>query len=408
MSIFGDDINYNLEFRSTKDDGWYTSGVLLDHPNRLRVKFKHLDHISNDEVFSVSDFSSNDDVSNFISRFRPESDPVGNNNNNNNNNNSCSSVSEGLMVSVKCPGGNHLRKFDAIVEAVFKKKHSPEKCLCTCLLFWQHGPKEGHTTSANLCDVNLIMSGSIDPIVVNFTKLVKEKVNRPSSEFTQIPKNPYLSKGTSSNETITKAQASFSVNEFGSAGQSSHDRFSAGSERLLHELSDEGRDLECEKETGSHHYLILENLETDFCPLFLIDFIHEHTLVTAQAYIIPSLLSETYARAAIVVDNRTELERIYEFLNNPDHIIVSSSGRPLVLAEDKLRTGTFKTNLHGFPPMSEKDNKKKDLKVVGLGTEEYTKAKQQKDLYMGFRKYVNGVIQRLAVEEEKMNRGPTH
>ncbi|MFS8026574.1 putative SAWADEE domain-containing protein [Helianthus anomalus] len=387
MSIFGDDVNYNLEFRSTKDDGWYHCGVVLQHRNRLRVKFNHFDKISNDEVFSVTDFSTNDDVSKFLQRFRPESEPIGDNR--------CSRVSEGLMVSASCTGGNHLRKFDAVVEAVIKKKHSPEKCLCTCLLFWQHGPEEGHTTTKHLSNVYLIKSGSVDPAVLNFTKLVKEKVNRASTEFTLIPKNPYLFKGTSSNENITKPQ------DFGSVGHSSHDGFSAVSEGFF-PVSDKG----CEKETGNQHYLILENLETDVCPLFLVDFIHEHTLITAQAYIIPHLLSETCARAAIVVDKKTELETIYKFLNNPNHIIVSSSGRPWVLAEDKVRTGSFSTNLHGFPPMSEKGNMKKDLKVVKLGTEEYTKAKQQKDLYMLFRNYLNDVVQRLAMEEESINDGP--
>ncbi|XP_022017294.1 uncharacterized protein LOC110916965 isoform X3 [Helianthus annuus] len=353
MSLFGDDVNYNLEFRSTKDDGWYHCGVVLEHRNRLRVKFKHFDQICNDEVFSVSDFSTNDDVSKFLQRFRPESEPIGDNR--------CSRVSEGLMVSAACTGGNHLRKFDAVVEAVIKKKHSPEKCLCTCLLFWQHGPEEGHTTRTNLSSVYLIKSGSVDPTVLNFTKLVKEKVNRASIEFTLIPKNPYLFKGTSSNENITKPQ------DFGSVGHSSHDGFSAGFVILPNivvrvkytdgPLGSEGffpvSDQGCEKETGNQHYLILENLETDLCPLFLIDFIHEQTLITAQAYIIPHLLSETCARAAIVVDKKTELETIYKFLNNPNHIIVSSSGRPWVLAEDKVRTGSFSTNLHGFPPMSE-------------------------------------------------------
>ncbi|XP_076909049.1 uncharacterized protein LOC143566175 [Bidens hawaiensis] len=200
-------VNYNLQFRSTKDDAWYKCGVSSDLKIHLRVKFKNLVQTSNDEVFSISDFSTNDQIEIFRRRFRPESEPVGVN--------ECRKVAEGAMVcAVGCLDDKQLRYFDAIVDAVCHKEHTPEKCLCTYFLFWQHGPEEGTITEANLEDIHLIKRGPVDPTVVNFTKLIKEKlkVKSASSEFTLIPKNINMSKDTSSNETITKPQASFSVN----------------------------------------------------------------------------------------------------------------------------------------------------------------------------------------------------
>lgn len=92
------------------------------------------------------------------------------------------------------------------------KEHTPEKCLCTYLLFWQHGPEEGNTTVSNLDDIYFIKHGPVDPTVVNFANLAKEKIEKGSFEFTLIPKNPLLFHKASSNETITKSQTSFSVN----------------------------------------------------------------------------------------------------------------------------------------------------------------------------------------------------
>ncbi|KAI7746456.1 hypothetical protein M8C21_022549, partial [Ambrosia artemisiifolia] len=166
------------------------------------------------------------------------------------------------------------------------------------------------------------------------------------------------------------------------------------------------RDLGGMKETdGRHYYLILENLEKDLCSLSMMNFIQEQTLITAQACVFPSLLSETYARGAILVDSKTDLQSLNEFIENPNHLIVSLSGRPWVIAEDRLtRTGIFNpTNLHSLRPKYENFGTKKDLKVVGLGTEAYTTAKRLKDLYVEFRKHCNGLMQRLAIEEKKQD-----
>ena len=97
------------------------------------------------------------------------------------------------------------------------KEHTPEKCICNYVLHWQHGPEVGNLTAATLEDIYLIRPGPIDPTFDKFIKFVKEKLKGGSSEFTLIPKMPFLSPRTSSNETMSKShksQACFSVSGF--------------------------------------------------------------------------------------------------------------------------------------------------------------------------------------------------
>ncbi|KVI03164.1 hypothetical protein Ccrd_018541 [Cynara cardunculus var. scolymus] len=59
---------------------------------------------------------------------------------------------------------------------VHYKKHTPEKCLCTYLLVWQHGPEKGNIIATSIKDICLIMLGVVDPKVTDFAKIVKEKL----------------------------------------------------------------------------------------------------------------------------------------------------------------------------------------------------------------------------------------
>lgn len=100
-----------------------------------------------------------------------------------------------------------------------------------------------------------------------------------------------------------------------------------GSERFGTQYSDDDRDMGGVKQTGSHHYIILENLERDLCPVLMTAFIHEKTTITAQAYVFPCLSKEIYARGAIVADSRPNLTKICQYISNPNHFIISCSGR---------------------------------------------------------------------------------
>lgn len=383
---------FNLDYKSIKDDAWYTSGVVLeDNDRRLRVKLQDFVDSTFDEVFTVKEFQNLDDVSKFVRRFRLVSVAV--------EDNECAKVTENMTVCASFHGDDgSLRYFDAVVDTVHYKEHTPEKCICNYVLHWQHGPAVGNLTAATLEDIYLIKSGPIDSSVAKFTKFVKEKLKGGSSEFTLIPKMPFLSPRTSSNETMSKSHKS---QEFGTAGHSSHDGSVEGSERFGAQFSDDDRDMGGVKQTGSHHYIILENLEKDLCPVLMTAFIHEQTSITAQAYVFPCLSKEIYARGAIVADSRPNLTKIYKFISNPNHFIISCSGRPWVIAEDILRTGSFNTNLRELRPKSENYNTR-ELKVVHLGSEEYTKAKKLKDQYTEYRNHLNGLVRSLDKGEKKI------
>lgn len=82
---------------------------------------------------------------------------------------------------------------------------------------------------------------------------------------------------------------------------------------------------------GYHYIILLENLEKELSPSTVIEFLHQKTRITTQAYIFPSLPSELSTQGAIMLDSKKNLEDLSDFLSNPDHIIVSSKGRYVML-----------------------------------------------------------------------------
>lgn len=79
---------------------------------------------------------------------------------------------------------------------------------------------------------------------------------------------------------------------------------------------------------GVGNYLMLvENLEKDLTPVRLMEFVHEQVSISCRAFIFPSLSSEIYTRGYILLDSITNFEKLRGFLDNPNHIIVSSRGR---------------------------------------------------------------------------------
>ncbi|KAL2494291.1 SAWADEE domain-containing protein [Forsythia ovata] len=84
-------------------------------------------------------------------------------------------------------------------------------------------------------------------------------------------------------------------------------------------------------ETGIHHFLLVENLELDLSSTTIREFIYNQTSISSQAYVFPRRSSEPYAREAIVSECKTELEKIYDFLNNNNRLVVSKNGRLLKL-----------------------------------------------------------------------------
>lgn len=123
--MLGENSLFNLEFRNTEDDAWYTARVdvslgNVDEETNLTVKFEGFTDGS-DFKFSVGQFRTVAEVDEFVKRFRPLSEQF--------QDRECLKVTEGTRVcaALSCYGDD-LRYFDAVVEAV-------NQALCSFLFF---------------------------------------------------------------------------------------------------------------------------------------------------------------------------------------------------------------------------------------------------------------------------------
>lgn len=78
---------------------------------------------------------------------------------------------------------------------------------------------------------------------------------------------------------------------------------------------------------GVPYMLLVENLEKGISPFTIMEFIHQHVAISCQASVWPSKSSESYTRGIIMIDSKSNLDKLSDFLENPDHIIISSKGR---------------------------------------------------------------------------------
>ncbi|KAK2647932.1 hypothetical protein Ddye_015421 [Dipteronia dyeriana] len=140
---------------------------------------------------------------------------------------------------------------------------------------------------------------------------------------------------------------------------------------------------------GNYYTILLENVEKELSPSTIIEFIHRQTSITVQAY--------------------KDLEDLCGFLNNPNHFIVSSKGRPWVVAKNFLRHDIFRASSIGTPMFvshrklqNENYGNGNELKVVRSGMEEYKTAKEQWDLPVEFTSHQERLHKSLAFEERKI------
>lgn len=73
--------------------------------------------------------------------------------------------------------------------------------------------------------------------------------------------------------------------------------------------------------------IIIDNLEKGLSPSAIMEFIHQQLSISCQAFVSPSKLLEIYARGGILLHSKGNFDKLLAFLENPDHIIVSSGGR---------------------------------------------------------------------------------
>lgn len=156
--------------------------------------------------------------------------------------------------------------------------------------------------------------------------------------------------------------------------------------------------------TGGHHIILITNLENNLSPSIIEQFIHKHTSILPEVLVFPSQSSVPYASGAICLDSETKLEKIFKFLLNSEHMIISARGRPWVITGKMFNKSNMRVRILKFEYEGEsgKSNMSRELKVVRLGTEAYKRAAQLRELFMDFMDHMNRIHNRLALEEAKI------
>lgn len=384
---------YDHEFQCADDSAWYSVGVILNGET-LTVKYQNFPH----ESYNVGDFTTIEAVDEFCQRFRPLSEQL--------QDCECYRIREGMRVCacLSSKDGGDLRFYDAIVDAVDYKDHLFEKieeeCLCTFVLSWLHGPNEGNLSPTNIADICIVRSTSPpNSTLASFSNLAKERIKKA------LLRSSSVSVVSLSGPTCPSGKRK-SISPKDGLQDMEHSRKFLGRSVKCVKHGDQDQDIggvcmNSIDETGSHHYVMIDNLEKDLSPTSIMEFIHKQTSISAQAYVFPSLSEESYTRGAIVLDSKAKLKQIYEFLVNPDHIIISSTGRPWIITEKRLRCGTFRTTIGSLMPKSQTEIIENKLKVVRLGTKEYSRAEGIRNLFMDFLEHQRQLHERLDAEVKK-------
>ncbi|KAL8519802.1 hypothetical protein ACS0TY_010659 [Phlomoides rotata] len=395
---------YDLEYRAGEDDAWYNVYAVLDaDAHTLTVKYM-CSPKRYKIVLSAAGFETEAQVEELVARFRPVSQQV--------QDHQCGTLSVGTTVCASHGIGDYdLRFFDAVIEAVSRQAHSysdgEEECLCTFLLFWKHGRGHGTITSAKIASICIIKPAiGIDYRISAFAKMAKEKIK--SSKC--ISASVSLDSTSIDNCHVFVEKKSGSCRNKPQEIKSQMRRSEDSENNNYNQWTSQDEDMgpkHCTTDglaTYDDHYsILLSNLEKDITPSAIKNFIYKQTAILPEAYVFPRLLSDPFARGAIVVDCQKKVQIIYEFLGSPNHLVVSSRGRPWVVTE---KAGTFGSNILNLIPIAPGQITHKitceELKVVRTGTESYKRAKQLRDLFVEYMNHESKLCKNLAFEEKRI------
>ncbi|XP_022637849.1 uncharacterized protein LOC106764735 isoform X2 [Vigna radiata var. radiata] len=307
-------MNYSTEFRAYEDDAWYTVSLLF-HGNTLTVKFLGFP-IENDVVFHSSYFQNLKDLEAFKRRFRPLSNQL--------QDEECGLLTPGTRVCA-CHFFNNedIRFYDAVVDGVQESEHSwktgEEECLCTFILFWLHGPNARKLTATSIENICVVQPRwELDPVVASFLDDCSSFLMRKEdSGFGMVP---YCNNRSNSARQITYFGRM--IKETQCARRSVVNACSPEVSCLKRRTED--RDLGGPKNMCM---ILITNMDKELCPSTVTEFLQRHTSLSVRVFIFPNLSMEVYNRGAIMVHSEKELQELCGFLNNPNCIITSSTGR---------------------------------------------------------------------------------
>ncbi|XP_048434217.1 uncharacterized protein LOC125474470 isoform X3 [Pyrus x bretschneideri] len=392
-----------VEFRSGLDDAWYDVLIANDGCDRLRVKFVGFgdDH---DELYEVSELSSFNDIDEFSRRFRPLSVQV--------QDTDCSQVVKGMLVCASHSIRRGDRRFyDAVVKKVVHEEHrfvkGEEECSCSFILFWRHGPKAGSLTAQSLDTICRVQprTNKMHPLLNSFLKTAREKIETTLSNISTIPRDVAYDAKTCTPNYRHKLSLSLSINKDKRTSRRPLSLISSLKDGIVNPSQGAGHDMDVEEVP---YVMTIENLEKGLSPLKIVEFIHQQLSISCQAFVSPSLSSEWYTRGIILLDSRKSFDKLSDFLESPDHIIISSRGRPWVMTEkrrahDRLRGSIVNSMLISQKLLERRrTNTCNELKVVSSGTEEYMRGKLLQDLFCEYSNQQRRLHQKLLVEEGKI------
>ncbi|KDP29952.1 hypothetical protein JCGZ_18521 [Jatropha curcas] len=376
---------YDVEYRAIADDAWYSVRTVLNG-EKLTVKYDNFSD-ENDSIFEPQNFKSVAEIEDFEKRFRPISIQL--------QDRECKNVPNGAVVCASHSfTGFDVRFFDAVVDDVHHRDHSmvngEEQCMCVFVVTWTHGPNAGFMNNKKIESICLIDSNMrLDPVLASFSRIVREKLETAAHkphlhsicgalhEDTSVlpfmnPESTFLQQFTRASEKMCSSQ---SMSNRWTSKES--ERIYIHAQRIKEEIDIGG--------VNNHHVLLIDNLDKDLTPSTVVEFLHRQISVSVQAYVFPSLLSETYTNGAVVLDCEKNFQQLCEFLDSPNHIIVSWRGRSNKLEYRNKRISN-------------------DLKLIQSGSEEFKTAKRMRDLFMEFSEHQQRLHKRLALEERKILR----
>ncbi|XP_038888478.1 uncharacterized protein LOC120078315 isoform X2 [Benincasa hispida] len=391
MFSAGDAASGDIEFQCD-DDAWYNVTVKLEGDD-LRISYCEFGE-EHDNVFNANHFRSLSELSNFEARFRPLSRQL--------QDSECPNVDPGMPVCASYSSqADDVRFYDALVEG--------------------HGPNSGNLTIASIANMCQIQFDEInDTVLATFFAKVREKIHTRMNRGDTCSEDRLLTHNGGGvhqkDECSLKLKRRLSFFERMDPDTRRAKRSSVTLEPWEDQQALSSRKsevIEADTDIGGMKYqymILLENLDKGLSPVKVAKFLHAQTLILPRVYIFPSLTFESYARGAVVLNCRKNLERLCDFLDNPDHVILSSQGRPLVVTGRIARHETFGTLTAGAMVLDSENkfgNEKDgmvccELKVVKVGTDEYLTAKHMKELFMEFLSHQRRLHQRLAMEESKI------
>ncbi|KAI3915209.1 hypothetical protein MKX01_035468 [Papaver californicum] len=415
-----------LDFRSIHDDAWFTVGklVLSKRNTILTVRFAEFDE-DEDEDFNVKDFKTVKELDEFVNRFRPACVQL--------QDEECGDLSRGSNVCALLEEGEKDHKFyNGVVESVHREPHTrkggEESCSCTFVVGWLEGPRENCTEQVGLERLCKLQPGSplFDHALLHFTKKSRAQLDLVSNDI-QLPAKKVkevLSRGqrrssklsvksavAKSDSTLAKSfeqscgvhtnskeatlvEKMFQVNYEACGGNSVMKVEGAGKDTGLGGISMIPEVLN--KVDGPYHILI-ENLEKDLEPLMIMSFLFNYFSINCRAFVFPSLSSDPSTRGIIVADTKEMINKLLNYLHNPDQLIVSSRGRPWVTSDVEPREGTFGNLWAGVEVL-----RGPELRAVSRGTDEFRIGKQLVEIFTNSANRLQRFHKSVTSEEEML------